>query len=481
MKPNFLMSKLANLLRTFSANSNGAIAVYVALSLPVFFGGALLAVDASRFFNLQTLLQKGADALALAAAAELDRKPTAIIRANAAIENLVSNDHQFSNAGIAEVTPQSVRFLRELPGNDASAIDAGMVTSDPTEARFVEVTVTTQTLNALFPASLLGGSNTATATARAVAGFNAAVCQFTPIFMCNPFEGTGISIFDAIANPEIRRRQIVLRKKGGESAQYSSGNYGFLQPPGGEHGADAIREMMAMTRPPACFLQNGVSLRPGFIASADQGLNVRFDIYDGPLNSKKSNPEFRPAKNVRKGYGYAGNACQAAPEAPNQGLPDDTCMATDSCPYMNGRMGDGNWDIDGYKLANNLGGLPFSNANPASRYEVYRYEIDNNMLNTASNGGEVGTPQCYSGGNLNDDPDRRILNIAVVNCIQQNVADDNSGNSGPPVPVAAFAKMFLTRPVDNGPDQDIYAELVGVVEPGSTSNDVARDIVQLYR
>ena len=148
---------------------------------------------------------------------------------------------------------------------------------------------------------------------------------------------------------------------------------------------------------------------------------------------------------------------------------------------MNGRMGDGNWDIDGYKLANNLGGLPFSNANPASRYEVYRYEIDNSMVNTASNGGEVGTPQCYSGGTLNDDPDRRILNIAVINCAEHNVADDNSGNSGPPVPVAAFAKMFLTRPVDNGPDQDIHAELVGVVEPGSTSNDVARDIVQLYR
>ncbi len=59
--------------------------IFVAAMLPVFFGGALLAVDAARLFNLQTLLQKGADALAVAGAKELDGRATAIARANAAI------------------------------------------------------------------------------------------------------------------------------------------------------------------------------------------------------------------------------------------------------------------------------------------------------------------------------------------------------------------------------------------------------------
>jgi len=58
----------------------GAVGIYAALLLPVLAGTALLAVDASRLFNLQTALQKGADALALAGAAELDRKPDSITR-----------------------------------------------------------------------------------------------------------------------------------------------------------------------------------------------------------------------------------------------------------------------------------------------------------------------------------------------------------------------------------------------------------------
>lgn len=469
-------------LRRFVQDRRGAIIIYVALVLPVLMGGAVLAVDASRYFTLQTFLQKGSDSLALAAAAELDRKPDAFTRANRAIANLVSNDHRFSNSGYAAVAVDTVRFLSALPGSDATPIGSGLVTTDPTQARFVEVTVSPQTLTTLFPANFLGASNTATATARAVAGFDAAVCQFTPMFMCNPFEGSGINLFDAVKNPAIRRRQVVLRKKGGNDAQYAAGNYGFLQPPGGQMGANVIREMIGMARPPACFIQNGVNLRPGFIASADQGLNVRFDMYDGPFNSMKSDPNFRPAKNVRKGY--SGNACNQTADDDNTSyseLPDDKCMASGTCPHMGGRMGDGVWDIDGYKTTNNLDSLPYSNVNPASRYDVYRHEIENNLVNTPSVGGEVGAPQCYAGGTLNDDPDRRILYIAALNCAEHNVADDNSGNSGPPVPVAAFVKMFLTRPVSQGPDQDIYAELVDVVEPGTAGNSVARDIVQLYR
>lgn len=479
-----LGSAILRLVSRFAAERRGTVLIYVAIMLPVLMGGALLAVDASRLFNLQTLLQKGADSLALAGAAELDIKPTAITRANAAIANLVQNQHRFSDAGVTQIAVSNVRFLSGLPADDALVIDASYDTTDPAQARYVEVTVTVQNLTSVFPASFLGGSDTVTAGARAVAGFKAAVCQFTPIFMCNPFEGSGTSIFAAITDPAIRRRQIVLRKKGGGTSQYAAGNYGFLQPPGGEMGANVLREMLALVHPPACFVQEGVRLRPGFIASADQGLNVRFDMYDGALNGKRNDLAFRPAKNVRKGYGYTGNACSASPDPDNpglQGMGDDTCFATDTCPHMGGRMGDGDWDIDGYKLANNLAAIPYSNVNPGSRHEVYLYEMANAMVNTASSGGEVGTPQCYGGGGLSDDPDRRILFIAVIDCLAHNVNEENMGNSGPPVPVTAFAKLFLTKPVDQGPDQNIYAELVDVIEPGNTTSSVVRDIVQLYR
>src|SRR5262245_28724756 len=284
--------------RRFGREQRGAVLPYVTITLPVLIGFSLLAVDGARLGNLSTSLQKGADALALAGAAELDRKPDAITRADAAMANMVANQHKFAIASPAKVTLASRRFLKSLPANDGSVIDSSHETIDPALARFVEVTIATQTLNTVLPASFIGGASSVATTARAVAGFDAAVCQFTPIFMCNPFEGTGTSIFDALADPAIRRRQVVLRKQGGGSSQYSAGNYGFLQPPGGEHGAHALRELLGRVRPPACFVQNGVQLRPGFIASADQGLNVRFDMYDGPMNSKKKDENFRPARNV---------------------------------------------------------------------------------------------------------------------------------------------------------------------------------------
>jgi hypothetical protein len=45
------------------------------------------------------------------------------------------------------------------------------------------------------------------------------------------------------------------------------------------------------------------------------------------------------------------------------------------------------------------------------------------------------------------------------------------------VPVAAFAKLFLTLPLQRS-QTDLYVELVGLVKPGDDSNF---EMVQLYR
>jgi len=473
------LARLASKLAALRANRDGAVFVYVALLLPIFFGTALLAIDAARLYSLQTALQKGADALALAGAAELDRRPTAITRADAAIANLVSNQHRFSTAGLATVAVSSKRYLTSLPASDASAISVASETTDPTLARFVELVVTPQTLNTIFPAAWLGGSSIASTGARAVAGFDAAVCQFTPMFICNPWEGTGTNIFDALADPALRRRQIRLQSGAGGTAQYFPGNYGWLDTPTLGNGANALRDALAMVRPSACFIQNGVSQKTGNVSNADDAINVRFDLWAGPFNNENSNPVYRPAQNVRKGYvpGKGKNgACSPSASSPNTNrLGRDTAF-----PYAGGRMGNGTWDFDAY-WANNFGGAApngWSNANLPSRYEVYRYEIDNGLTATAAVAGnakgERGAPACYSGGGLSDDPDRRVLYAAVIDCSNLSV----HGNSGGPLPVTVFGRFFITEPVQGG---DIFAELFGFVEPGSVATSVARDIVQLYR
>ena len=475
-------------------DEGGAVLVYVTLLLPVLIGTAVLAIDAARLSNLQTFLQNGADALALTGAAELDRKPTAITRANAALASLVQNNHKFGAASPAMITMDNVRFLSSLPASDANAIASSHETTDPTLARFVEVTVTPQTLNTMFPASFLGGSNTSTTGARAVAGFQSVVCKSMPMFICNPYEGTGTTIFDVMADPALRRRQIKMQLGTGGTSQYFPGNYGWLDSPIFGNGATALRDALALVNPPTCFEQNGVSQKTGNIESANDAINVRFDLWRGPYNNKNKDAAYRPARNVRKGYapGKGGNGACNPNDNPSDPNPNKARLGRDSAyPYSGGRMGNGDWDFEAYWTTNYPGTAApngWSNANRPSRYEVYQHE-----LGTIGSGGtdlvarqspapynEKGAPACYSGGALSDEPDRRMLYGAIINCQDLNV----QGNSGDPLPVLVFGKFFITEPVPNPPDPEagaIFSELVGVIEPGTVSNDVARDIVQLYR
>src|SRR5258708_40250881 len=82
---------LANVARSFCADTEGLILPYVTMMLIVIIGVSVLALDGARYMSLQTQLQNGADALALAAAAELDRLPDAQARASAALRNPLSN------------------------------------------------------------------------------------------------------------------------------------------------------------------------------------------------------------------------------------------------------------------------------------------------------------------------------------------------------------------------------------------------------
>jgi Flp pilus assembly protein TadG len=465
----------------------GSVAVYVTILLPFLIGGALLTVDAGRLHSLQTFLQAGADALALAGAAELDGHPDAITRADNAIANLVTNKMRLGDAGTSNITVSTKHYLSSIPGSDASAITSVNYTIDPAQARYVQVTVTPANFTTIFPATFLGVSSNATTTsATAVAGLNQAVCQMTPMFICNPYEGSNSSIFDAINDPAMRRRQIKLQAGNGGSSQYFPGNYGWLDSPTIGNGAGALRDALASAAPNACFVQNAVSQKTGNITNANDALNTRFDLWSGPYNNANTTADYRPALNVRKGYppgnGSKG-ACNPGAQNPSYALGRDP-----SFPYDSGRMGDGNWDFDTY-WNNNYPGVAkpssWSNSNRPSRYDVYRYEIStvgsgNDLVAKQSAIKEVGTPQCYSGGGLNDDPDRRVLYAAILNCSEFSI----NGNSAGPYPVLAYGKFFITEPVplSSAPDAGtIYSELIGLAGPGTDSNKIVRDIVQLVR
>ncbi|MGH6892690.1 MAG: pilus assembly protein TadG-related protein [Dongiaceae bacterium] len=479
-------------------DEGGAVLIYVSIALTVFMGFAALVIDGGRLLTLDTEMQSAADALALAGAAELDGNSDAETRANAAMANLVQNDQRFAT-GASAITGFGARFLSVLPADSQPLSDA-TVSTDPADTRFVEVTLTSREVDSMF-ATIVGGDETTPNSAVAVAGFTSAVCKFTPLFICNPYEETddSLSYFDTQINDPIQgpieKRKIIALKKSGAGASYFPGNFGFLQSDLGP-GAANLKDSLAKVDPGTCFVRDGVETETGNVDSARHAINTRFDLYEGSFNSKKNNSNYRPAKDVIKGYmpkSGAGGACKAAPDTNTPptayGFPIDSSIGSN-------RMGNGVWDYGKYWDINhgNRNGNYTDDPPPAgknwndtdpnrpSRYDVYRWEVDSSNIPNNSPTGENGNPGCNTSG-ISDDPDRRILYAAVLNC----EALDLHGGSGDTVPALTFIKMFVTQPMTKLPgtgltdeDNTLYVEMVDIVNPG-TADEVVHDIVQLYR
>lgn len=503
------LARLARIAR----DERGAILPLASLFLVSLLGLSFLMVDLSRYLNLQSQMQKAADGFALAAAAELDGGPAiggkgdAISRANKAIDAMLASRNTSVWGDTAPVTVASRTYLTALPPTDATGSTAGFATGDPTKAKYVEVIVAPASMGFFFSARILGvGVDNLSTNAVAVAGQTEAVCRFTPVYICNPMEGSGTSIWEAASDPTFRRRELTL-KQGPQSASSCPGNFGFLSV--GNNGAAALREGLAAINPGACYSKESVTTQPGNIASASDALNTRFALYERSASSMKS-AAYPPATNVRKGYYNSGGGCNPTKWLPPSGIEPVTCPDTATCPFRGftpdfvtdattlcgGKIGNGLWDIEGYWLANHsLAGRArpagWTNANPPSRQEVYQYEIDQGWVADQSAGinpppppkrdPEVGVPSAACNGPGIATPDRRTIYGAVINCVAN--ADKFNGRASD-LPIEAFAKFFLTRPAGGdkcgGGCDEIYAEISAIARPGDASG-VVHDLVQLYR
>ena len=499
------------------------MALYVAVLLPVLIGMGVTAIDFSRLSTLNTFMQAGADALALAGAAELDGQSQpngddSITLANRAIANLVINKQRLGDAGKVGITVASTTFLTALPTADSAVIPAGLATTDPTKARYVSVKVTTANLTTIFPVTFLGAvSNTASTKAVATAGgplggAGRQLClgPVVPMFICNPYESLSPGLFEVMERDgpyyaTYRRKQILLQTGGNGS--FAPGNFGWLDTPENGQGAGGLRDAISLNQPnsggTSCRVsRNTISQRTGNVANADDATNTRFDLWSGPFNNASNSASYPPAQNVRKGW-KPGNGAKGACTATNVNIDPvaspnlNNKLGRDSS--FTGRIGNGVWDITTY-WKNNYGTttLPPGLSTSSSRYDVYLFELTHTASGTLTASlpaaavsqaavggtapGEKGTPQCYSGATL-PTYDRRVLYVAIVNCTNLGI----TGNSGTPFAPVAYGKFFLTEPVSNG---DYYSELIGLVGTGATidpgdgseNNSVnVSESVQLYR
>jgi hypothetical protein len=474
--------------------------------LVVLVGVSLLALDGGRSYSLQTQLQNIADAAALAGASQLNRAPGARARATNAINNLVSN--QLAGMDVTSVTLSTPVFYETLPVA-SQYFSSGTVSPDDGHARFVAVTLT-HNMNTIFPVSFLnsGATNAVTAGAQAVAGFDQVACQYTPMFICNPYETNTMTYDQATAALKNATAGSMVALQGAQNAQYAPGNFGWITPPvqhsvSGTCGSgNAVAQAAAQAHPASCFANTSINTHPGNIANTDDALNTRFDLYNASFNNCKGNSLYPPAPNARKGYtpgGSAGNPNYCNPSArwPNpttttwttapptgttgtaMGLPLDNTMTSG--------LGNGHWNCLTYWNTEHPPGTAGNGQQPTgctdgtnsiSRYSVYQYEISNGYLADKSPGGEVGGGTGLYCSTATPDPNRRILNVAVLNCLNLESEGYSLQGNATNLPVAAFAKFFMTLPVRSaqGP---IFAEYVGIAQPGGSNSPF--NLVQLYR
>ena len=456
-----LLRRLKGLWSRFHADQSGIALIYITVALPVIIGFSLLAIDVGRLYTLQSTLQHGTDALALAGAGELDRRPDAITRANNAINTLITTNSSLFATSVVTINGSDIAtpcYLSALPASDATSVpSAGYlclpvdtsahIASSSQIARYVKVSVNPANFNTIFPVNFLGVGTT-TETATAVAGFDAAVCNFTPLFMCNPLEPANNSDMNndfglsAMANSYTTRRSIIrfLAFSGGNNVTTVPGQFGFLNVSGG--GANALGDEIASIVPQECYILNTLSTKTGSMNTLIKAFNLRFDDYPPGNGSYSPSTTYPPGINVRKGYvtpttGNANNrACNAAAGTtttnPNNSnvmaLPVDSCFATNTCATVPGGSGNANigngdwgwnsdlsttttatafrtasgkigyWDLNFIGTTNNTAvlptspdGNPYSNANQPSRYDLYRYEISSGIYNRYSVTGSTGS------------------------------------------------------------------------------------------
>jgi Flp pilus assembly protein TadG len=239
-----------------------------------------LGVDISRLYLAKTELQNAADASALAGVSALNSSSTGITEAtNRAVQ--VMNSFNFNSQPVT-FPRENVLFAKNLDGPYISEASAQ---ASPKNIRFVQVTTPASAVPISFAVSVLGSSKSLSATA--TAGFSVPInvlCNWIPAF-----------VLDDAANPIAPGNLYTFRLPPGN--HISPGNYQLLSPEG--PGGSDVRTGMANGVTKCVKPGDIVPTKPGVTAGpVRQGINTRFDIYQGPVDPAVSPPDTNVAPNL---------------------------------------------------------------------------------------------------------------------------------------------------------------------------------------
>ena len=296
----------------------GAILVMGAFILIILIGIAAFALDLGRLYVLRTEMQNAVDAAAISAASELDGKAGARDRAMVAanqevlshlahfskqselLKNLQDKDFTFYS-WIGSSSDSSEKPCSEPEDGKCEATgdaDASYVKIklEPADADDSDYTVDLYFLPILSLISSEPVATTASTQVEALAGSQLKVCNFPPLFICDPTEGGGPDL--------IPGQMVVLHEQGGPSAPWSPGTFGWLQPTKDVNDDDPNDDGLTSNKLLAYRLgskygqecTSTIEVKGGQIANWPRwGLNTRFGLYKRP---EYRNEFFPSAPNV---------------------------------------------------------------------------------------------------------------------------------------------------------------------------------------
>lgn len=343
---------------SYRKNERGSVLAYTVISALFLFLAVGLGVDLSHLYLAKTELQNTADAAALAGASALTiPEPTRIATAvNRALETMNQNKYNFDNRTYAAVTPVAnqrtlVKFAVNL--NDDPYLTEAQAAANPTNIRFIRVETPSVPISVFFAIPILGSSRNL--NARATAGLslpgNVSYCP-APLAVidcgtdpqCLGPDGTPQTMGGVCnaggpkPNPDGTAcdpqkqfcRNCVYTIRAEPAGGPIAGNYHGLCCPGQTCDANWIRDRLAGGNdctqcPPVDPGQEiAPTTKPGINAGPiSQGINTRFDDYNGPVNPVDHPPDPNVATNGEVGITYdqyiAGSPFQEPTHAPQDG------------------------------------------------------------------------------------------------------------------------------------------------------------------
>ncbi|WP_299565895.1 pilus assembly protein TadG-related protein [uncultured Sulfitobacter sp.] len=482
-------------LNGYTRDERGSMLVFWAFSLVAFLGLMALIFDVGRLGTTQSELQSFADSVALASAAELDGRTDAIDRAQNAARLLITDSQTFTTRS-KTLTGADVTLTFYRPNAEGRFLRTpALRTTQPRAARFVDVAVVDSHVPLGFGAIFRDADINTRASARATGTFELEACNVAPVAMCAPTIGLDADAaigstlqLDASVNVNnLLPGNISVVNNLTDALDGLSICAGLL--------GDALNACLIASRTPetACTGRGGLEISVGLDGDGVmQAVNTRFGEAVGAASGLVGDA-FAAAPSIFAGRLDGAGLCQPDAGGP-VALPSDDCFDGGGCTVQ----GNGDWETGrlAYINAHFDGTDPFPEAR--TRFDFYRAELAaSGEISTGSGGGDgligglLGTvtdtvnqltgrlcaPLSGLGAGAALDPERRLMVIAAIDCLNVDV------QAGVSAPVIQYFEAFALGPAADG---KLNVEVTACLGSGCRTGDgrgaldtVVRDVVRL--